>query len=83
MNQLEKTMNSSVKNGMVKINKKIKIKKMEKIKCYVCCYGGYLLAVGAGCTFGTSLLWGTVLLAGAAYWAYKHRCCAKNGTCIK
>jgi hypothetical protein len=55
---------------------------MEKIKCYACCYGGYLLAVGAGCTFGVSLLWGTVLLAGAAYWAYKQKTsCCKNGTC--
>ena len=49
---------------------------MEKIKCYVCCYGGYVLAVGAGCTFGVSLLWGTILLAGAAGWAYV--CCGKD-----
>ena len=54
---------------------------MEKIKCYICCYGGYLLAVGAGCTFGTSLLWGTILLAGAAVWAYKQRNCCKDGVC--
>ena len=54
---------------------------MEKIKCYVCCYGGYVLAVGAGCTFGTSLLTGTVLLLGAVGWAYKQRNCCKNGTC--
>ena len=44
---------------------------MEK---YLKCYGGYILAVGAGCTFGTSLLWGTALLAGAAYMAYN--CCS-------
>tara|TARA_R110001599_G_scaffold44855_1_gene133131 strand:- start:834 stop:1013 length:180 start_codon:yes stop_codon:yes gene_type:complete len=55
---------------------------MEKIKCYICCYGGYLLAVGAGCTFGTSLLWGTVLLAFAGLWGYKQKTsCCKNGTC--
>jgi|TARA_R110002126_G_scaffold257119_1_gene400132 hypothetical protein len=54
---------------------------MEKIKCYVCCYGGYVLAVGAGCTFGVNLLWGTILLAGATGWAYKQRCCSKKGTC--
>ena len=55
---------------------------MEKIKCYVCCYGGYLLAVGAGCTFGTSLFGGFVLLVGSAYWAYKQKTsCCKNGTC--
>ena len=41
---------------------------MEKIKCYLCCYGGYVLAVGAGCTLGVSLLWGTVLLAATGYW---------------
>jgi len=54
---------------------------MEKIKCYLCCYGGYILAVGAGCTFGTSLLWGTVLLVAAGYYAYKKRSCCKNGSC--
>mgnify|MGYP000019359614 FL=1 len=55
---------------------------MEKIKCYTCCYGGYILAVGAGCTFGTSLLWGTVLLGAAGFWAYQQKTkCCKNGTC--
>ena len=29
---------------------------MDSILCYIKCYGGYILAVGAGCTFGTSLL---------------------------
>ena len=47
----------------------------NKILCYTKCYGGYVLAVGAGCLFGTSLLWGTVLLAAAGYWAYKRSCC--------
>ena len=46
----------------------------DKILCYVKCYGGYVLAVGAGCLFGTSLLWGTILLAGAGLWAYKFTC---------
>ena len=55
---------------------------MEKFKCYACCYGGYLLAVGAGCTFGTSLLWGTVLLGAAGFWAYQQKTtCCKNGGC--
>ena len=45
--------------------------------CYIKCYGGYLLAVGAGCTFGVSLLWGTILLAGAAGWAYWTTCGCK------
>lgn len=57
---------------------------MEKIKCYICCYGGYVLAVGAGCYFPTNLWAGLGLLAVAGYWAYKQRCCAaKGGTCIK
>jgi hypothetical protein len=45
----------------------------DKILCYLKCYGGYILAVGAGCTFGVSLLGGTILLVGAAGWAYKTR----------
>ena len=56
----------------------------NKILCYCKCYGGYVLAVGAGCTFGASLLWGTILLAGAAGWAYTVRSCktdCKNGSC--
>jgi hypothetical protein len=28
---------------------------LDKIKCYVKCYGGYVLAVGAGCLFGVNL----------------------------
>jgi len=51
---------------------------MEKYLKYTKCYGGYILAVGAGCTFSSSLLWGLVLLAGAAYMA---RRCSK--TCCK
>ena len=55
---------------------------MEKIKCSLCCYGGYVLAVGAGCTFGVSLLGGTALLAAVVFWAYKQKTsCCKNGTC--
>ena len=58
----------------------------NKILCYTKCYGGYLLAVGAGCLFGTNLLWGTILLAAAAGWAYWSICCCKvckggNGSC--
>tara|TARA_R110000744_G_scaffold177915_1_gene296899 strand:- start:31 stop:330 length:300 start_codon:yes stop_codon:yes gene_type:complete len=49
----------------------------DLILCYIKCYGGYLLAVGAGCTFGVSLLWGTILLAGAVGWAYVTTCGCK------
>tara|TARA_R110000787_G_scaffold265220_1_gene371200 strand:- start:1289 stop:1447 length:159 start_codon:yes stop_codon:yes gene_type:complete len=51
---------------------------MKKYLKYVKCYGGYVLAVGAGCTFGTSLVAGTALLVAAAYMA--NNCC---GTCCK
>ena len=54
----------------------------DNILCYTKCYGGYVLAVGAGCTFGTSFIWGTILLAGAAGWAYLTRACKKE-TCKK
>jgi hypothetical protein len=59
---------------------------IDTILCYVKCYGGYLLAVGAGCTFGVSLLWGTILLLGAAGWAYCTTCGCKpckggSGSC--
>ena len=53
---------------------------IDIIKCYTKCYGGYVLAVGAGCTYGASFIWGTVLLAGAAGWAFKTREC-KEGSC--
>ena len=55
---------------------------VDKVLCYIKCYGGYVLAVGAGCTFGTSLLWGTGLLVVAAGWAYKTTAC-KGETCEK
>ena len=34
----------------------------NKILCYTKCYGGYLVAVGAGCTFSASFWWGLGLL---------------------
>tara|TARA_R110000787_G_scaffold198738_1_gene309828 strand:- start:232 stop:423 length:192 start_codon:yes stop_codon:yes gene_type:complete len=55
----------------------------DKILCYTKSFGGYLLAVGAGCTFGVSLLWGTILLAGSAAWAYWQVCKCNPCTCGK
>jgi len=60
----------------------------DSILCYVKCYGGYVLAIGAGCTFGVSLLWGSGLLVAAAGWAYLTTCkckpCkCKGGSCEK
>ena len=42
-----------------------------------------ILALGAGCTFGVSLLWGSILLAGSAGWAYKVRHCKPSDECCK
>ena len=47
------------------------------VLCYIKCYGGYLLAVGAGCTFGISFLWGLGLLVASAGWAYWTTCDCK------
>jgi hypothetical protein len=52
----------------------------DLILCHCKCYGGYVLAVGAGCTFGVSLMWGTILLAGAGVWAYNVRRCKPCGS---
>jgi len=46
----------------------------NKILCYTKCYGGYLLAVGAGCSFGANIWWGLGLLATSAGWAYWAAC---------
>ena len=58
------------------------------ILCYIKCYGGDALAVGAGCTFGANIWWGLGLLVAAGGWAYwqvcKCKACKANmpgGTC--
>ena len=48
---------------------------LDKIKCYVKCYGGYVLAVGAGCLFGVNLWWGLGFLVTAVLWANKVTAC--------
>ncbi len=53
----------------------------DSILCHCKCYGGYVIAVGAGCTFGASFWWGLGLLAIAGVWAYKVNC--KNKPCKK
>ena len=55
----------------------------NKILCYTKCYGGYLLAVGAGCTFGASFWWGLGLLAAAGGWAYWATHCNNSAKCKK
>ena len=48
---------------------------LDKIKCYVKCYGGYVLAVGAGCLFGINAWWGLGFLVAAGIWANKVAAC--------
>ena len=55
----------------------------NKILCYTKCYGGYLLAVGAGCTFGANFWVGLGLLVGAGAWAYWVTHCKDNAKCKK
>ena len=58
------------------------------ILCYIKCYGGYVLALGAGCTYGVNIWVGLGLTAAAGTWAYwqvcKCKACKANmpgGTC--
>ena len=60
----------------------------NKILCYTKCYGGYLLAVGAGCTFGANFWAGLGLLVAAGAWGWWSTCGCKlckgrNGACCK
>ena len=61
----------------------------DMIACYIKCYGGYVMAVGAGCLFGVNTIAATSFLLGAAAWAYWQVCKCKackvnsngNNTC--
>ena len=53
----------------------------NKILCYTKCYGGYLLAVGAGCTYGANIWWGLGLTAAAGAWAYWATHCNNSARC--
>ena len=48
---------------------------LDKIKCYVKCYGGYVLAGGAGCLLGVNGWWALGFLAASGVWAYKVTAC--------
>ena len=48
---------------------------LDKIKCYVKCYGGYVLAVGAGCLLSVNGWWALGFLAASGVWAYKVAAC--------
>ena len=73
-----------VKNAVEKINAKIDKNKSlyNKILCYTKCYGGYVLAVGAGCTLDSTWELGVTLLVATAGWAYWTNC-NKKTCCIK
>ena len=73
----KKTVKKTAKKVVKKAVKKVLDSTELDEKCYIKCYSGYLLAVGAGCTFGVSSLWGTILLAGAIGWAYLTTCGCK------
>ncbi len=49
----------------------------DLVACYITCYGGYILAVGAGCTFGVNIWVGLGLLAIAGVWGWKVNCGCK------
>jgi len=60
----------------------------DMVLCYVKCYGGYVVAVGAGCSFGVSGLVGLGLLIISGIWGWKVNCPCKPckggaGTCCK
>jgi hypothetical protein len=43
----------------------------DTILSYIKSYGGYVLAVGAGCLFGVDFKWGFAFLLAAGIWARK------------
>jgi len=47
------------------------------ILCYIKCFGGYLLAVGAGCSFGVNFWVGLGLLIAAGAWGWLSTCGCK------
>ena len=49
----------------------------DLIACYIKCYGGYVVAVGAGCSFGVSGIVGVCLLLASIGWAYLTTCDCK------
>jgi hypothetical protein len=55
----------------------------NKILCYTKCYGGYVLAIGAGCTYGANIWLGLGLTVATAGWAYWATHCNKSAKCKK
>ena len=60
----------------------------DSIICHCKCYGGYVVAVGAGCMFGVNFWWGLGLMAASLLWGWKITCACKPckggaGSCCK
>ena len=61
----------------------------DTILCYINCYGAYVLAIGAGCTFGVNNWVAVGLLCITTGWAYWTNCACKpckggnTGACCK
>ena len=81
---IEKILDKTTVDEKIKTNIDENRSLYNKILCYTKCYGGYLLAVGAGCTFGVNFWVGLGLLAASAGWAYWATCkgkVCKGGKC--
>ena len=81
---IEKILDKTTVDEKIKTNIDENRSLYNKILCYTKCYGGYLLAVGAGCTFGVNFWVGLGLLAATAGWAYWATCkgkVCKGGKC--
>ena len=48
---------------------------LDRIKCYVKCYGGYVLAIGTGHLFEINAWWGLGFLVATCIWANKVTVC--------
>ena len=74
---VKKVLDSTELDEKIVANYKENKSMYDTILCYITCYGGYLLAVGAGCTFSVNLLVGLGLLAAAGVWGWKVNCNCK------
>ena len=56
----------------------------DTIFCHIKCYGGYVVAVGAGCLYGVNIWRGLGLTVAAGIWGWKVTCACKpckGGSC--
>tara|TARA_R110002096_G_scaffold158829_7_gene324354 strand:+ start:367 stop:657 length:291 start_codon:yes stop_codon:yes gene_type:complete len=58
----------------------------DMILCHIKCYGGYIVAIGAGCVMGVNLWLGLGMVAASLLWGWKVTCgckLCKEGSCCK